>query len=77
MDRNRRQGGAFAAASLGPRQRLTIDQILKWADAHFARTRCWPKYNGGHVKGCHFDLTWRKKDKALRRGFFGLNAGSS
>jgi hypothetical protein len=50
---------------------LTIEQVLVWADAHFARTGQWPTTTGGPV---HEDPaeTWQAISQAMyhcRRGF--------
>ena len=57
------------------RPRLTIEQILEWADAHKAATGDWPKMNSGYVSGT--DETWMRVDDALRGGRRGLLHGSS
>ena len=56
--------------------RFQEDQILAWADAHFARTGRWPAITSGPVRDAP-DETWAKINDALRKGFRGLLGGSS
>jgi hypothetical protein len=56
--------------------RLTVRQILRWADAHFARTGRWPVIASGRVLGAPGE-TWARINGALRHGFRGLDGGSS
>jgi hypothetical protein len=56
--------------------RLTIDQILAWADAHQAATGHWPTRTTGPVTPCSPD-TWYTIDLALRHGGRGLPRGRS
>jgi len=51
---------------------LTIPQILKWADGHYARTGKWPKRDSGRVVGAS-EETWTAVDLALRRCGRGLH----
>jgi hypothetical protein len=51
--------------------RLTIAQILAWADSHYARTNQWPTNKSGPVSENHQD-TWRTIDCALYQGLRGL-----
>jgi hypothetical protein len=55
---------------------LYVDQILRWADAHYKRTRQWPTMYSGPIRGT-VDETWRRVDSALRVGLRGLSGGSS
>jgi superfamily II DNA or RNA helicase len=56
--------------------RLTVQQILSWADAYLTRTSDWPTVNTGAIEeAC--DETWRGIDQALRPGGRGLPGGSS
>lgn len=55
---------------------LTIEQILKWADAHHLATKQWPTLNSGDVLGARGE-TWSKVDGALGRGGRDLPGGSS
>ncbi len=54
---------------------LTIEQILKWADAHKKATGNWPNHRSGMVAGT--SETWSRIDSTLRRGARGLLEGSS
>jgi len=56
------------------RRPLSEEQILAWADAHQARTGCWPTPRSGRVVGVRGE-TWAGVDRALRRGRRGLPGG--
>ncbi|HEY3243171.1 MAG TPA: hypothetical protein VGM03_07455 [Phycisphaerae bacterium] len=56
--------------------RLTKKQILVWADAHFARTQCWPSAASGPVHAAPGE-DWGNINRALRLGHRGLPRGSS
>ena len=56
--------------------RLTVDQILAWADEHRQRTSVWPNRDSGPIPGRHGE-TWGHVDTTLRRGGRGLSGGSS
>ncbi|MBU0717678.1 MAG: hypothetical protein KJ749_05465 [Planctomycetes bacterium] len=56
--------------------RLTIKQVLAWADAHHRRTGQWPMVRSGPVHGV-LGENWRKIDNALIYGLRGLPPGSS
>src|SRR5947209_17836127 len=58
------------------RSRLSLYQILKWADAYHRRKRRWPTMYSGTVKGASAE-TWRRIDNGLRLGLRGLPSGSS
>jgi hypothetical protein len=58
------------------RPKLTLRQILAWADAHKSRTGRWPQSNSGIVRDDLAD-NWRSVDNALRLGLRGLPWGSS
>ncbi|MHC4563991.1 MAG: hypothetical protein ACYS8X_14635, partial [Planctomycetota bacterium] len=58
------------------RPRLTIDQILAWADEHHSRTGRWPKRRSGPVYGVPNE-TWRGITDSLHEGFRGLEGGMS
>jgi hypothetical protein len=58
------------------KRKLTIEDILVWADEHQARTGRWPVQTSGTVSAAP-DLTWTKVDDALRRGTRGVGPGSS
>jgi hypothetical protein len=54
--------------------RLTIEQILAWADAHHAATGKWPSADSGRVHVAPVELTWSGVNESLyygRRGFPG------
>jgi hypothetical protein len=55
---------------------LTIEQILRWADAHFELTGQWPIAATGPICESPED-TWSAVDSALRAGIRGLPSGSS
>ncbi|MEE9294503.1 MAG: hypothetical protein V3W34_06035 [Phycisphaerae bacterium] len=55
---------------------ISVDQILKWADAHKKRTGSFPNTQSGRVHGAEGQL-WRSIDGALRRGLRGLPGGDS
>jgi hypothetical protein len=56
--------------------KLTVDQILAWADAHHARTGCWPVGSSGLIPGAPGEK-WCNLDAALRHGARGLPSGLS
>jgi hypothetical protein len=56
--------------------KLSIHQILLWADAHLRRTGAWPTANSGPILAGGGE-TWGAVDKALRCGFRDLPGGSS
>jgi len=58
------------------RTRLTVKQVLKWADAYHERTGKWPKARSAEVDGAP-DESWTAIDCALRDGRRGLAGGSS
>jgi superfamily II DNA or RNA helicase len=55
---------------------LTVDQILKWVDAHFHETGAWPNRKSGSVKRVPGEK-WANIDAALSQGRRTLPAGSS
>jgi hypothetical protein len=57
--------------------RLTIKQILAWADAHHHRTGSWPTRQSGLIAGADEGQTWLSVERALQRGTRGLPGGSS
>jgi hypothetical protein len=57
-------------------KRLTIAQILAWADAHHAVHGCWPNLDSGPIDGVPRE-TWAAVNIALRNGNRGLEAGVS
>ncbi len=58
------------------KERLTEEQILAWADAHYARTGQWPTSNSGEVQEAPQE-TWKRIDYALIQGNRSLPNGSS
>jgi len=56
--------------------RLTLRQILQWADAHFARLGRWPIRASGPVGGAKGE-SWSAIDLALIQGHRGLPGGNS
>jgi hypothetical protein len=56
--------------------RLTIDEILAWADAHKQRTGRWPAITSGAVPD-QPGLTWSIIHDALCKGFRGVGPGLS
>jgi hypothetical protein len=58
------------------RRPLTIQEILRWADAHREATGKWPNLFDGSILGAKFE-SWGAVDEALRYGFRSLAGGSS
>jgi hypothetical protein len=56
--------------------RLSVDQIVAWADLHKAATGKWPTRYSGAVRGAP-EENWGAIEHALRAGLRGLPAGSS
>lgn len=56
--------------------RLTVEQVLAWADAHHRRTGQWPRLRSGCVYNEPTE-NWRAIDCALKRGFRGLPSNTS
>lgn len=50
---------------------LHVNDVLRWADAHFRRTGKWPQADSGQVADAP-DEKWANVDQALRNGFRGL-----
>jgi hypothetical protein len=61
---------------LRERPKLTIEQILAWADAHYRSEGQWPHKRSGPITGVP-KTTWLAVDAALRRGSHGLPGGTS
>jgi hypothetical protein len=55
---------------------LTEEQILAWADAHFATNGTWPRVDSGAIHDTVGE-TWADVDRALRRGLRRLPGGTS
>jgi hypothetical protein len=68
-----RAAGARNRTSL---PRLTLAQVLVWADAHHRRTGAWPTDNSGPVVDAAGE-TWKAAAMALRFGYRGLQGGLS
>jgi hypothetical protein len=70
--------GLLAGPQPAPRganlPRLSVPQVLAWADAHHARTGAWPGARSGAVAGAPGE-TWRGVDHALRKQQRGLRGG--
>ncbi|HUG69820.1 MAG TPA: DEAD/DEAH box helicase family protein [Pirellulaceae bacterium] len=56
--------------------KLSIEQILMWADAHFEFNREWPNRESGPIDGAP-DEKWANVDAALQYGGRGLDSGFS
>jgi hypothetical protein len=56
--------------------RLSVAQILRWADAHHERTGRWPGAHSGPVAGAAGER-WGSIESALRFGWRGLPGGDS
>ena len=56
--------------------RFMEEKIVAWADAHRARTGCWPAITSGPIAEAPGE-TWDAVDSALKRGRRGLPGGSS
>ena len=60
----------------GTSRALTVAEILRWVDAHHARTGEWPDERSGAIPECPGE-TWLAVHGAIRRGDRGLRRGSS
>jgi len=69
-------GRAINPAAKGARPKLTVDQILAWAEAHHAANGRWPTVNSGSISSSPGEK-WVNIDVALREGRRGLASGSS
>jgi len=56
--------------------RLTVRQILRWAEEHHRRRGRWPSAGGGPIPGAGGE-TWTAVGQALRKGRRGLPGGDS
>jgi hypothetical protein len=54
--------------------RLSVNQVLAWADAHHERTGVWPHARSGPIDGANGE-TWRAVDQALHKNQRGLKLG--
>jgi hypothetical protein len=59
-----------------PKARLTVAQVLAWADAHCQGNGAWPTTRSGPVAEARGE-TWQAVDQALRLGLRGLPGGDS
>jgi hypothetical protein len=59
------------------RSPLTVEQILYWADDHWARTGRWPRAETSDDASLPEGERWRNIDQALRVGLRGLAGGDS
>jgi hypothetical protein len=57
--------------------RLTQEEVLAWADAHFRRTGGWPTARSGPIPEAPYGETWRRVESALNCGARGLPKGLS
>src|SRR5207247_1654084 len=62
--------------TITPLSPLTIEQILKWADAHCQNTGQWPNQKSGEVQGAPGEK-WKCIAEALYKGLRGLPGDSS
>ena len=58
------------------RPRITIEQILDWAEAHYRRTGRWPTQGSGPVRGVAGER-WGNIQSSLYKGSRALPGGSS
>lgn len=56
--------------------RLTIIQVMMWADAHHQRTGKWPSVRSGTIRGAPRE-TWARLNAALENGHRGFRGGTS
>jgi len=56
--------------------KLTVEQILGWADHHYKHTGCWPTAHSGPVRAAR-DVSWSGIESSLRQGCRGLPGDSS
>jgi hypothetical protein len=57
--------------------RMSVSQVLRWADAYRARTGQWPTTKSGPIPSSSCSENWRSVDHALRCGNRGLPKHSS
>jgi hypothetical protein len=58
------------------RSKLTVEQILDWADEHYAENGRWPHRTSGGISKTR-GQTWRRIDLSLARGSRGLPGGTT
>jgi hypothetical protein len=56
--------------------KLSVKQILKWADEYYQQNGKWPKEHSGNVVGASNE-NWMALSSALNKGYRGLPGGSS
>jgi hypothetical protein len=59
-----------------PAPKLTVEQVLAWADAHHEATGKWPNRNSGAIPGTQ-DETWKNVSHSLTLGLRGLPPSKS
>jgi hypothetical protein len=59
------------------RPRLTVAQILRWADSHHARTGHWPRVRDNDHASLPAGENWCAIDTALAQGHRGLRGGDT
>jgi hypothetical protein len=55
---------------------LSVAQILRWVDSHWARTGKWPRRDDGPVAD-QPEISWGTIDRRMRDGEFGLAPGTT
>ena len=63
-------------AHVGDREKLSVERILAWADAHHAATGRWPTKTSGPIAGVPGE-SWRTVADALCEGRRGLPGGTT
>jgi hypothetical protein len=80
LPRGVRLGSVFQSAAYTPRpynrRRLSLDEVLAWADAHRAATGQWPRIDSGAITGAPRER-WANINRALAKGFRGLPSNTS
>lgn len=72
---SREPDGGFCSCIMGKIPRLSVNQILAWADTWYKRTGHWPKRTSGRIP--ETQEHWKKIDGAFKAGSRGLSGGSS
>jgi hypothetical protein len=62
---------------VGVPRRLTVAQILTWADGHYRATGNWPSHRAGRVRQAIEFVTWHAIEVALVHGSRGLPGGQT
>ena len=68
---------ATVAGEQSQEPRLTVTQILRWADTHYRATGCWPTRRTGWVRRTKSIVTWHTIDLAVICGTRSLGGGQS